>query len=132
MGRHRLRAHLRRLPAARRPRRGPAGAPPHPDGRPVRVHRGLATARRRYDPFGAVTVTGGLSLLVYAVSTAPRVGWGTARTVTLLAVSAALLAAFVVIETRVEAPLMPLRIFQNKTLAGANAVSALPGGDFFP
>src|SRR5258708_16284238 len=39
----------------------------------------LATERRRYDPFGAVTVTGGLSLLVYAVSAAPRGGWGTAR-----------------------------------------------------
>src|SRR5207253_10112936 len=73
----------------------------------------LDTARRRYDPFGAVSVTAGLSLLVYAISTAPQVGWGTARTVTLLAVSVALLVAFVVIETRVEAPLMPLRIFQN-------------------
>jgi MFS family permease len=91
----------------------------------------LATARRRYDPFGAVAVTGGLSLLVYAVSTAPQAGWGTARTVTLLATSAALLAAFLVIETRVEAPLMPLRIFQNKTLAGANAVGVLLGGSFF-
>jgi EmrB/QacA subfamily drug resistance transporter len=91
----------------------------------------LATARRRFDPFGAVTVTGGLSLLVYAISTAPQAGWGTARTVTLLAVSAALLAAFLVIETRVEAPLMPLRIFQNKTLAGANAVGLLLGGSFF-
>ena len=59
----------------------------------------------------------GLSLLVYTTSTAPQVGWGAARTVTLLAVWAALLAALVVIETRVEAPLMPLRIFQNKTLA---------------
>ena len=91
----------------------------------------LATARRRYDLFGAVTVTGGLSLLVYAISTAPQVGWGTARTVTLLAASAALLAAFLVIETRVEAPLLPLRIFQNKTLAGANAVGFLLGGSFF-
>ena len=91
----------------------------------------LATARRRYDLFGAVTVTGGLSLLVYTISTAPQVGWGTARTVTLLATSAALLAAFLVIETRVEAPLLPLRIFQNKTLAGANAVGFLLGGSFF-
>ncbi|HEY0999332.1 MAG TPA: MFS transporter [Streptosporangiaceae bacterium] len=91
----------------------------------------LATERRRYDPFGAVTVTGGLSLLVYAVSTAPQVGWATARTVTLLAVSAALLTAFVVIETRVEAPLMPLRIFRSTTVAGANAVSVLLGGSFF-
>jgi MFS family permease len=91
----------------------------------------LATERRRYDPFGAVTVTGGLSLLVYTVSTAPQAGWATARTMTLFAASAALLTAFVVIETRVEAPLMPLRIFQNKTLAGANAVSVLLGGSFF-
>ena len=91
----------------------------------------LATERRRYDPFGAVTVTGGLSLLVYAISTAPQAGWGAARTVTLLAVSAALLAAFVVIETRVEVPLMPLRIFQNKTLAGGNAVGLLLGASFF-
>src|SRR5712671_3013003 len=91
----------------------------------------LATARRRYDPFGAVAVTGGLSLLVYAISTAPQVGWDAARTVTLLAVSAALLAAFLVIETRVEAPLMPLRIFGLKTLAGANAVGFLLGGSFF-
>jgi EmrB/QacA subfamily drug resistance transporter len=90
----------------------------------------LATASRRYDPFGAVTVTGGLSLLVYAISTAPQAGWDTARTVTLLAISATLLAAFVVIETRVQAPLMPLRIFGSKTLAGANAVSVLLGGSF--
>ena len=91
----------------------------------------LETARRRYDPFGAVTVTGGLSLLVYAVSTAPQVGWATARTVSLLAVSVILLAAFVVIESRLEAPLMPLRIFRLRTLAGANAVSMLLGGSFF-
>ncbi len=91
----------------------------------------LVTERRRYDPFGAVTVTGGLSLLVYAISTAPQAGWGTMRTVTLLAVSAVLLAAFLVIETRVEAPLMPLRIFRLKTLAGANAVGVLLGGSFF-
>src|SRR6266568_2131103 len=74
----------------------------------------LAGVRRRFDPLGAVTVTGALLLLVYAISKAPQAGWGSARTVTLLAVSAALLVAFVVIETRVEAPLMPLRIFQNK------------------
>src|ERR1700733_23129 len=91
----------------------------------------LATARRRYDPFRAVAVTGDLSLLVYAIATAPQAGWDTARTVTLLAVSVALLVAFVVIETSVEAPLMPLRIFASKTLAGANAGSVLLGGSFF-
>ena len=91
----------------------------------------LHSARRRYDPFGAVTVTGGLSLLVYTISTAPQVGWGSVRTVTLLAVSAALLAAFLVIETRAEAPLLPLRIFRLRTLAGSNAVGFLLGASFF-
>jgi EmrB/QacA subfamily drug resistance transporter len=91
----------------------------------------LATDRRHYDPLGAVTATGGLSLLVYAVSTAPQAGWATARTVTLLAASAALLAAFVVTETRVETPLMPLQIFRLTTLAGANTVGVLLGASFF-
>src|SRR5499427_8075017 len=52
----------------------------------------LAGARRRFDPLGAVTVTGALLLLVYTISNAPQAGWGSARTVTLLTVSAALLA----------------------------------------
>src|SRR6266571_3047678 len=64
----------------------------------------LQGVRRRFDPLGAVTVTASLLLLVYAISEGPRVGWGSARTVTLLAVSAALLVAFVVVETRTDAP----------------------------
>jgi EmrB/QacA subfamily drug resistance transporter len=91
----------------------------------------LDTARRRYDPFGAVGVTGGLLLLVYTISKAPEVGWATTQTVAMLAASAALLLGFLVLETRVEAPLMPLRIFRLKTLAGANAVGLLLGGSFF-
>jgi len=91
----------------------------------------LDTDRRRYDPFGAVAVTGGLLLLVYTISNAPQAGWGSARTVALLATSAALLFGFLVIESRVEAPLMPMRIFTLKTLAGANAVGFLLGASFF-
>ena len=91
----------------------------------------IAAERRRYDPFGAVSVTGGLLLLVYAISNAPNVGWETARTISLLAASVVLLVAFLAIETVVEAPLMPLRIFRLKTLAGANAVSFLLGASFF-
>jgi EmrB/QacA subfamily drug resistance transporter len=91
----------------------------------------LAAARRRFDPLGAVTVTGALLLLVYTISKAPQAGWGSARTVALLAVSAALLVAFVVIEARAAAPLMPLRIFRVRTVAVANAVGLLLGGSFF-
>ncbi|HEY6313874.1 MAG TPA: MFS transporter [Streptosporangiaceae bacterium] len=91
----------------------------------------LTGVRRRYDPLGAVTVTGGLLLLVYTISNAPQVGWGSARTVSLLAVSAALLLAFLAIEARAAAPLMPLRIFRLRTVAVANAVGLLLGGSFF-
>jgi EmrB/QacA subfamily drug resistance transporter len=91
----------------------------------------LATTRRRYDVSGGITVTGGLLLLVYALSKAPQDGWGAGRTIALLAGAAGLLVAFVIIETRVEAPLMPLRIFRLRTLAGANAVGLLLGGSFF-
>jgi len=91
----------------------------------------LEGVRRRFDPLGAITVTSGLLLLVYALSKAPEVGWGAARTVTLLAVSAASLLAFLLVETRVEAPLMPLRIFRLRTVAAANAVGLLLGGSFF-
>jgi EmrB/QacA subfamily drug resistance transporter len=91
----------------------------------------LSAARRRYDVLGAVTVTGGLLLFVYAISKAPDVGWATARTITLLAVSAALLVVFVAIEARTEAPLVPLRTFRLRTLTGSNVVSFLLGGSFF-
>ena len=91
----------------------------------------LRGARRRYDPLGAVTVTGALVVLVYAISQAPAVGWTATRTLALLAASAALLAGFLVIETRAEAPLLPLRLFRLKTLAGSNAVSFLLGASFF-
>ncbi|HWF24836.1 MAG TPA: MFS transporter [Solirubrobacteraceae bacterium] len=87
--------------------------------------------RRRFDFIGAITGTGGLVLLVDAISQAPQIGWGATRTLVFIGLSAALLAAFLVAETRVEAPLLPLRIFRLKTLAGANAASLLLGGSFF-
>jgi EmrB/QacA subfamily drug resistance transporter len=91
----------------------------------------LPGTRRRYDPLGAITVTGALVLAVYAISQAPTVGWTAVRTVALLAAAAALLAAFVVIEARAEAPLLPLRLFRLKTLAGSNAVGFLLGASFY-
>jgi len=83
--------------------------------------------RRSYDPAGALTVTGALVLLVYALVEAPNVGWGDARTILLLAGSALLLAAFALIESRHRAPLVPLRILRSRILVGANTVMLLIG-----
>jgi predicted MFS family arabinose efflux permease len=92
---------------------------------------GLRGARRRYDPLGAITVTGALVMVVYAISQAPTVGWTAARTLGLLAAAAVLLVAFVAIEARAQAPLLPLRLFRLKTLAGSNAVGFLLGASFY-
>jgi len=86
-----------------------------------------ALTRRSYDPAGALTITGALVLLVYAVVEAPDVGWGDVRTILLLAGSAVLLAAFALIESRHRAPLVPLRFLRSRTLAAANAVMLLIG-----
>jgi EmrB/QacA subfamily drug resistance transporter len=91
----------------------------------------LATTRRRFDALGAIAGTGALVLLVGAISQAPQYGWGATRTIALLAASAALLAAFLAIENRVQEPLVPLSIFRLRTLAGANAAGLLLGGSFF-
>ena len=86
-----------------------------------------ALSRRSYDPAGALTITGALVLLVYAVVKAPQADWGDVRTILPLAGSALLLAAFALIESRHHAPLVPLRIFRSRTLAGADAVTVLIG-----
>ena len=91
----------------------------------------LATTRRRFDALGAISGTGGLVLLVDAISQAPQYGWGATRTIALLAASAALLTAFLVIESRVESPILPLSIFRLRTLAGANVAGLLLGASFF-
>jgi Na+/melibiose symporter-like transporter len=78
-----------------------------------------------------VLVSGGLALLVYTISRAPDVGWGTARTILLLIASGALLLAFLVNERRVHDPLMPFSIFRVRTLAGANVVGWFLGAVIF-
>ena len=91
----------------------------------------LATTGRRFDVFGAIAGTGGLVLLVDAISQAPQYGWGATRTIVLLAASIAVLIAFLVIESRVKDPLLPLSIFRLRMLAGANVAGLLLGGSFF-
>ena len=86
---------------------------------------------RHFDVAGAVSITAGLSILVYAVLEANNAGWGSARTIALLAVSAALIVGFVGIERRSSAPLVPFRIFRLRTLTGANVVGLLLGASLF-
>ena len=86
---------------------------------------------RGFDILGAVVGTGGLVLLVYALSESVNLGWGSPRIGGLLAGAAALLALFVVIESKAKAALMPLGIFRNRTLSGANVVGFLLGASIF-
>ena len=83
------------------------------------------------DIAGAVTVTAGLGLLVYAVSNAPNHGWSSGWTISRLVVAAALLIAFLVVESRARDPLMPFRIFRVSTVAGANATGLFLGAITF-
>jgi EmrB/QacA subfamily drug resistance transporter len=84
-----------------------------------------------FDIPGAVTVTVGLALLVYAVVDAVNVGWGATRTIACLAGAVVLLIAFILIEMRQREPLMPFSIFRLRTLRGANVVGLLIGMSLF-
>ena len=77
---------------------------------------------QRFDVAGGVTITAALVALVYAVVEAPEVGWADGQTLGLLAISAVLVALFVAIEARSEAPLAPLRVFRSRALVGGNLV----------
>jgi MFS family permease len=84
-----------------------------------------------FDIPGAVTVTGGLALLVYTVVDAVNVGWGSTGTLVRLSGSFVLLAAFVVIERRQSHPLLPFSIFRLRTLRAADIVGLLLGMSLF-
>src|SRR5437762_6659347 len=86
---------------------------------------------RHFDVAGATTVTGGLMLLVYALTRATTDGWGAATTLELLAGAEALLIAFVVIEHASRWPLLPLRIFRSRTLSVANGAISIIGAVTF-
>src|SRR5215212_192211 len=74
---------------------------------------------------GAILVTSGLMLAVYTILGVNEHGWASARTLLLAAVSIALVAAFVYRQSRIEKPLMPLRLFHSRNVSGANVVMAL-------
>ncbi len=88
-----------------------------PANRPVRGEK--------TDLLGAVLVTSGLLAVVLAISNGPDYGWTSGQTLGSFALGFALLVGFVVTESRVSAPLVPLRIFRRRTLTGASVVAAL-------
>ena len=99
--------------------------------RPIVPESHADLGHRRFDAMGAVSVTSGLALLVYAISKAPDVGWGTTRTIGLLLLAVLILALFVVWELRATAPLVPFGIFRIRTLTGANSVGLLLGATIY-
>jgi EmrB/QacA subfamily drug resistance transporter len=83
------------------------------------------------DVAGAVTVTGGLLVLVYAIVKAPAYGWGSWKTIALFAAAIVLLASFIVVELRSRAPLIRLGIFRTRSLSVANTAMFLVGSGLF-
>src|SRR4029079_19076803 len=98
---------------------------------PIVLGESRGQEHRHFDVAGAATVTSGVMLLVYAMTRATQDGWGSFATASLLGASAVLLAAFLVIEMRSPAPLLPMRIFRNRMLTGANATAAMIGAIAF-
>jgi EmrB/QacA subfamily drug resistance transporter len=86
---------------------------------------------RSFDVVGAISVTGGLALLVYTLLDANQAGWGSTKTIVLGIVSVLLLIGFIVWERGRRAPLVPFSIFRLRTLRGANIVSLLVAMSLF-
>ena len=104
------------------------GVRPQPVAAARRPGRG---GERRLDVTGAVTVTAAVMIGTYAVVNGNDNGWTSGETLGLLAASAALLVAFLVVESRVRAPLMPLGLFRLRNISVANGVAVLMAGSMF-
>jgi EmrB/QacA subfamily drug resistance transporter len=92
--------------------------------------RGIGIGRGADVP-GAVLIVSALMLTVYTIVETENHGWGSARTLVLGAVALALIGAFILREARATTPLIPLRIFRSRIVAGANLVQALTVGGIF-
>lgn len=89
------------------------------------------TAHRSFDVPGAITVTGGLMALVYAIVQTEQKGWGSVATIVTFLIAVALLVGFVLIELRAKAPLVRLSIFRVRSLSAANVTMFLVGSGLF-
>jgi MFS family permease len=92
---------------------------------------GEAMATGRVDYAGAITVTGALMLAVYAIVNGNEQGWGSAQTLGTLGAAVALMVVFLLIESRIANPLMPLGIFRNRSVSTANVLGALMAAGLF-
>jgi EmrB/QacA subfamily drug resistance transporter len=102
------------------------------DAAPVRDTTAAQAARGSFDVLGALTVTAGLVVAVFGIVRTTTEGWTSLQTIGSLAVAILLLVAFVVIESRVASrPLVPLRLFESRLLAGANVLVLLLGASMF-
>ena len=88
-------------------------------------------AHRSFDVPGAITVTGGLMALVYAIVQTEQKGWGSVQTIVTFLIAVALLVGFVLIELRAKAPLVRLSIFRVRSLSAANVTMFLVGSGLF-
>jgi EmrB/QacA subfamily drug resistance transporter len=95
-----------------------------PESRAPGVHRGI-------DVGGAVSITGGLLVLVYAIVNAQSAGWVSGRTLGLVSLALALLIGFVVIETRHRSPLIRLAALRSRSMAGADLVMLVVAAGMF-
>jgi EmrB/QacA subfamily drug resistance transporter len=93
-------------------------------------HEGIGLEKGA-DVLGAALLTGGLMIGVYTLLEAGEQGWASTQTVGLGALSVALVATFVARQARIENPLMPLRLFRSRNVAGANVVMGLLVVGFF-
>jgi EmrB/QacA subfamily drug resistance transporter len=109
---------------------------------PIGIATGILTRRlipsdegiglgRGADVPGAVLIVSALMLTVYTIVETENHGWGSARTLVLGAIAVALIGAFVLREARAKTPLIPLRVFRSRIVAGANLVQALTVGGLF-
>jgi EmrB/QacA subfamily drug resistance transporter len=88
------------------------------------------TGNRSFDALGAVLATGGVLAVVYAVVRAEPLGWSSAEVICCLAGGVLLLAAFLAVETRIKAPLVPMRLLRSRALSSAGGAIALMGAAF--
>jgi EmrB/QacA subfamily drug resistance transporter len=98
---------------------------------PMLLRESRDASARSFDVPGAVLVTSGLVVLVYAITQANGYGWGSAETIGFFVAAVATLGAFLAWESRASDPLMPFSIFRLRTLVGANVAGLILGTVMF-